>query len=163
MSFICCISLASSAQPRGTLLDGTSRFTCKGKSIHNFISTSTFSQYTVVDEMAVAKIDGASPLDKVCLIGCGFSTGYGSAVKVAKVRLAVAHGPSYNHIVGTKGKQLLTGVRGSFSRKDMFNSSENSLHTLKEKLYINMIPVLPSSQKKLASHRNYLNYVDLEL
>lgn len=73
------------AQPRGTLLDGTSRFTCKGKSIHNFISTSTFSQYTVVDEMAVAKIDGASPLDKVCLIGCGFSTGYGSAVKVAKV------------------------------------------------------------------------------
>lgn len=72
-------------QPRGTLLDGTSRFTCRGKAIHNFISTSTFSQYTVVDEMAVAKIDGASPLEKVCLIGCGFSTGYGSAVKVAKV------------------------------------------------------------------------------
>ncbi|XP_038167916.1 alcohol dehydrogenase 1-like [Arvicola amphibius] len=73
------------AQPRGTLLDGTTRFTCKGKSIYNFTNTSTFSQYTVVDEMAVAKIDGASPLDKVCLIGCGFSTGYGSAVKVAKV------------------------------------------------------------------------------
>ncbi|XP_003515645.1 alcohol dehydrogenase 1 isoform X1 [Cricetulus griseus] len=72
-------------QPRGTLLDGTSRFTCKGKPIHNFVSTSTFSQYTVVDEIAVAKIDGASPLEKVCLIGCGFSTGYGSAVKVAKV------------------------------------------------------------------------------
>ncbi|KAK7819360.1 hypothetical protein U0070_025388, partial [Myodes glareolus] len=72
-------------QPRGTLLDGTSRFTCKGKSIYNFTSTSTFSQYTVVDEIAVVKIDGASPLDKVCLIGCGFSTGYGSAVKVAKV------------------------------------------------------------------------------
>ncbi|CAO2600192.1 Alcohol dehydrogenase 1 [Lemmus lemmus] len=73
------------ARPRGILLEGTSRFSCKGKPIHNFISTSTFSQYTVVDEMAVAKIDGASPLDKVCLIGCGFSTGYGSAVKVAKV------------------------------------------------------------------------------
>ncbi|XP_057648923.1 alcohol dehydrogenase 1-like isoform X1 [Chionomys nivalis] len=75
----------NSAQLQGTLLDGTTRFTCKGKSIYNFISTSTFSQYTVVDEMAVAKIDAASPLDKVCLIGCGFSTGYGSAVKVAKV------------------------------------------------------------------------------
>ncbi|XP_008824395.1 alcohol dehydrogenase 1 [Nannospalax galili] len=70
---------------RGTLLDGTSRFTCRGKSIHNFISTSTFSQYTVVDELAVAKIDAASPLEKVCLIGCGFSTGYGSAIKVGKV------------------------------------------------------------------------------
>lgn len=73
------------SQPRGTLLDGTTRFTCRGKPIHKFISTSTFSQYTVVDEIAVAKIDGASPLEKVCLIGCGFSTGYGSAIKVAKV------------------------------------------------------------------------------
>ena len=100
------------------MLDGTSRFTCKGKSIYNFISTSTFSQYTVVDEMAVAKIDAASPLDKVCLIGCGFSTGYGSAVKVAKVRWTVAHGPSYICIVGTKGKKLLTGIRECFCRKD---------------------------------------------
>nr|P86885.1 RecName: Full=Alcohol dehydrogenase 1; AltName: Full=Alcohol dehydrogenase A subunit [Mesocricetus auratus] len=73
------------AAPRGTLLDGTCRFTCKGKSIHNFLSTSTYSQYTVVDEMAVAKIDEASPLEKVCLIGCGFTTGYGSAVQFAKV------------------------------------------------------------------------------
>ncbi|EGW14413.1 Alcohol dehydrogenase 1 [Cricetulus griseus] len=84
-AFYACVSLTSLVQPRGTLLDGTSRFTCKGKPIHNFVSTSTFSQYTVVDEIAVAKIDGASPLEKVCLIGCGFSTGYGSAVKVAKV------------------------------------------------------------------------------
>uniref|UniRef100_A0A5F9C6L7 Alcohol dehydrogenase 1 n=1 Tax=Oryctolagus cuniculus TaxID=9986 RepID=A0A5F9C6L7_RABIT len=72
-------------KPKGMLLDGTSRFTCKGKPIHHFIGTSTFSQYTVVDEIAVAKIDAAAPLEKVCLIGCGFSTGYGSAVKVAKV------------------------------------------------------------------------------
>lgn len=72
-------------KPQGMLLDGTSRFTCKGKPIHHFIGTSTFSQYTVVDEIAVAKIDAAAPLEKVCLIGCGFSTGYGSAVKVAKV------------------------------------------------------------------------------
>uniref|UniRef100_A0A8C3YFX5 alcohol dehydrogenase n=1 Tax=Catagonus wagneri TaxID=51154 RepID=A0A8C3YFX5_9CETA len=70
---------------RGTLSDGTSRFTCKGKPILHFLGTSTFTQYTVVDEMSVAKIDAASPLEKVCLIGCGFSTGYGSAVKVAKV------------------------------------------------------------------------------
>ncbi|KAM9087319.1 alcohol dehydrogenase S chain [Balaenoptera ricei] len=72
-------------KPRGTLMDGTSRFTCRGKPIYHFIGTSTFTQYTVVDEMSVAKIDADSPLEKVCLIGCGFSTGYGSAVKVAKV------------------------------------------------------------------------------
>ncbi|XP_023559648.1 alcohol dehydrogenase E chain-like isoform X2 [Octodon degus] len=70
---------------QGKLQDGTTRFTCRGKSIHHFMGTSTFSQYTVVDEISVAKIDAASPLEKVCLIGCGFSTGYGSAVKVAKV------------------------------------------------------------------------------
>uniref|UniRef100_A0A8D2G342 alcohol dehydrogenase n=1 Tax=Theropithecus gelada TaxID=9565 RepID=A0A8D2G342_THEGE len=71
--------------PRGTLQDGTRRFTCRVKSIHHFVGISSFSQYAVVDENAVAKTDAASPLEKVCLIGCGFSTGYGSAVKVAKV------------------------------------------------------------------------------
>ncbi|XP_006876443.1 PREDICTED: alcohol dehydrogenase E chain-like [Chrysochloris asiatica] len=71
--------------PRGTLQDGTTRFTCRGKPIYHFLSTSTFSEYSVVDEISVVKIDSAAPLEKVCLIGCGFSTGYGSAVQVAKV------------------------------------------------------------------------------
>ncbi|XP_058150939.1 all-trans-retinol dehydrogenase [NAD(+)] ADH1B-like [Dasypus novemcinctus] len=71
--------------PGGTMQDGTTRFTCRGKPIHHFINTSTFSEYTVVDEISVVKIDAAAPLEKVCLIGCGFSTGYGSAVNVAKV------------------------------------------------------------------------------
>uniref|UniRef100_A0A8C0X1J9 Alcohol dehydrogenase 1 n=1 Tax=Castor canadensis TaxID=51338 RepID=A0A8C0X1J9_CASCN len=70
---------------KGTLVDGTTRFTCKGKPIHHLLGTSTFSQYTVVDEISVAKIDPSAPLETVCLISCGFSTGYGSAVKVAKV------------------------------------------------------------------------------
>nr|AAM34269.1 ADH-like protein [Rattus norvegicus] len=83
-SNLCC-QTKNLTQPKGALLDGTSRFSCRGKPIHHFISTSTFSQYTVVDDIAVAKIDAAAPLDKVCLIGCGFSTGYGSAVQVAKV------------------------------------------------------------------------------
>ncbi|XP_019408479.1 PREDICTED: alcohol dehydrogenase 4-like [Crocodylus porosus] len=65
--------------------DGTSRFTCKGKQIYHFMGTSTFSEYTVVAETSLAKIDAASPLDKVCLIGCGFSTGYGAAINTAKV------------------------------------------------------------------------------
>ncbi|KAJ7327108.1 hypothetical protein JRQ81_016867 [Phrynocephalus forsythii] len=69
----------------GLMPDGTSRFTCKGKSLYQFISTSTFTEYTVVHENSVVKIDAAAPLEKVCLIGCGFSTGYGAAVETAKV------------------------------------------------------------------------------
>uniref|UniRef100_UPI0037E82959 alcohol dehydrogenase 1-like isoform X1 n=2 Tax=Semicossyphus pulcher TaxID=241346 RepID=UPI0037E82959 len=62
-----------------------SRLTCKGKKLLQFAGTSTFSEYTVVHESAVAKIDPAAPLDKVCLIGCGICTGYGAAVNTAKV------------------------------------------------------------------------------
>ncbi|XP_029973570.1 alcohol dehydrogenase 1-like [Salarias fasciatus] len=62
-----------------------SRMTCKGKRVNQFMGTSTFSEYTVVDEIAVAKIDPDAPLDKVCLIGCGVCTGYGAAVNNAKV------------------------------------------------------------------------------
>ncbi|XP_028362193.1 all-trans-retinol dehydrogenase [NAD(+)] ADH7 [Phyllostomus discolor] len=69
----------------GVLDDGTSRFTCKGKTVYHFANTSTFTEYTVVNEFAVAKIDDAAPLEKVCLIGCGFSTGYGAAIKTGKV------------------------------------------------------------------------------
>ncbi|KAM3937179.1 alcohol dehydrogenase 1-like [Leptodactylus fuscus] len=70
----------------GVLLDGTTRFTCKGKPVYNLASTSTFTEYTVVDDICVAKIHKDAPLDKVCLIGCGFSTGYGSALNTAKVK-----------------------------------------------------------------------------
>ncbi|KAK5857025.1 hypothetical protein PBY51_010295 [Eleginops maclovinus] len=62
-----------------------SRLTCKGKKVLQFMGTSTFSEYTVVNQMAVAKIDPAAPLDKVCLLGCGITTGYGAAVNTAKV------------------------------------------------------------------------------
>ncbi|XP_027681265.2 alcohol dehydrogenase 1 [Chelonia mydas] len=69
----------------GLMNDGTTRFTCKGKQIHQFASTSTFTEYTVVHETSVAKIDAVAPPEKVCLIGCGFSTGYGAALNSAKV------------------------------------------------------------------------------
>ncbi|CAJ1073991.1 Hypothetical predicted protein [Xyrichtys novacula] len=62
-----------------------SRFTCKGKKLLQFMGTSTFSEYTVVNQIAVAKIDPAAPLDKVCLLGCGVCTGFGAAVNTAKV------------------------------------------------------------------------------
>ncbi|NXH12308.1 ADH1 dehydrogenase, partial [Bucco capensis] len=68
------------------LPDKTSRITCKGKQIHYFMWVSSFAEYTVVPECSVAKIDDAAPLDKVCLLGCAFSTGYGAAINTAKVK-----------------------------------------------------------------------------
>ncbi|KAM3594038.1 uncharacterized protein V6R79_001022 [Siganus canaliculatus] len=69
----------------GMLAPQESRFTCKDTKVLQFVGTSTFAEYTVVHETAVAKIDPAAPLDKVCLIGCGICTGYGAAVNTARV------------------------------------------------------------------------------
>jgi len=66
--------------------DKTTRFSKDGKDIYHFLLTSTFTQYTVVHETLVAKINPKAPLDKVCLLGCGIPTGYGSAIKRAKVK-----------------------------------------------------------------------------
>lgn len=65
--------------------DGTSRFSCKGKNLFHFMGCSTFSEYTVVAEISLAKVDRRAPLDKVCLLGCGITTGYGAALNTAKV------------------------------------------------------------------------------
>jgi len=72
-------------QGQGLMPDGTSRFSHKGKTIHHFMGTSTFSEYTVLPEIALAKINKAAPLDKVCLLGCGISTGIGAVLNTAKV------------------------------------------------------------------------------
>ncbi|NXV74674.1 ADH1 dehydrogenase, partial [Atlantisia rogersi] len=73
-------------EPQNLMPDKTSRFTCKGKQIHHFLWLSTFAEYTVIPECALAKIDAAAPLEKVCLFGCGFPTGYGAAINTAKVK-----------------------------------------------------------------------------
>ncbi|XP_050477671.1 alcohol dehydrogenase class-3 [Bombus huntii] len=72
-------------QGKGVMPDGTSRFTCKGQTLAHFMGCSTFSEYTVVADISLAKIEPIAPLDKVCLLGCGVSTGYGAAVNTAKV------------------------------------------------------------------------------
>uniref|UniRef100_A0A673J0J4 Alcohol dehydrogenase 1-like n=1 Tax=Sinocyclocheilus rhinocerous TaxID=307959 RepID=A0A673J0J4_9TELE len=65
--------------------DPTTRFTCRDRPILQFMGTSTFSEYTVINQIAVAKIDDDAPLERVCLLGCGISTGYGAAVNTAGV------------------------------------------------------------------------------
>lgn len=72
-------------QGAGKMPDGTVRFSCKGVPLFHFMGTSTFSEYTVVAEISVAKISDAAPLEKVGLLGCGISTGYGAALNTAKV------------------------------------------------------------------------------
>jgi S-(hydroxymethyl)glutathione dehydrogenase / alcohol dehydrogenase len=72
-------------QGQGLMPDGTSRFSLDGKKIHHYMGTSTFSNYTVLPEIAVAKIREDAPFDKVCYIGCGVTTGIGAVINTAKV------------------------------------------------------------------------------
>ncbi|MBE9095067.1 S-(hydroxymethyl)glutathione dehydrogenase/class III alcohol dehydrogenase [Tychonema sp. LEGE 07203] len=72
-------------QGRGVMPDGTSRFSIDGEKIHHYMGTSTFANYTVLPEIAVAKIRDDAPFDKVCLIGCGVTTGIGAVINTAKV------------------------------------------------------------------------------
>ncbi|KAG8090994.1 hypothetical protein GUJ93_ZPchr0011g28354 [Zizania palustris] len=66
------------------IADGQPRFTARGQPVYHFLGTSTFSEYTVVHVGCVAKISPAAPLDKVCVLSCGISTGFGATVNVAK-------------------------------------------------------------------------------
>lgn len=74
-----------STQGKGLMPDGTSRFRHNGKSIHHYMGTSTFANYTVLPEIALAKIRQDAPFDKVCYIGCGVTTGLGAVLFTAKV------------------------------------------------------------------------------
>jgi S-(hydroxymethyl)glutathione dehydrogenase/alcohol dehydrogenase len=72
-------------QGQGLMPDDSSRFSSNGKPVFHYMGTSTFSEYTVLPEIAVAKINSAAPLDKVCLLGCGVTTGIGAVLNTAKV------------------------------------------------------------------------------
>lgn len=72
-------------QGQGLMPDGTSRFSHQGKTIYHYMGTSTFSEHTVLPEISVAKVNSAAPLDKICLLGCGITTGIGAVLNTAKV------------------------------------------------------------------------------
>src|ERR1700736_4133060 len=95
-------------QGQGLMPDGTSRFSIGGKSIHHYMGTSTFANYTVLPEIAVAKIRKDAPFDKVCYIGCGVTTGIGAVLYTAKVE------PGANVVVfglGGIGLNVIQGAR----------------------------------------------------
>ncbi|HEV2979058.1 MAG TPA: S-(hydroxymethyl)glutathione dehydrogenase/class III alcohol dehydrogenase [Casimicrobiaceae bacterium] len=72
-------------QGKGVMPDGTSRFSLKGKPVHHYMGCSTFANFTVLPEIAVAKIREDAPFEKVCYIGCGVTTGIGAVINTAKV------------------------------------------------------------------------------
>ena len=72
-------------QGQGLMPDGSSRFSKNGQTIYHYMGTSTFSEYSVLPEISIAKINREAPLDKVCLLGCGITTGIGAVLNTAKV------------------------------------------------------------------------------
>jgi S-(hydroxymethyl)glutathione dehydrogenase/alcohol dehydrogenase len=80
---LCSAILAT--QGNGVMPDGTSRLSHRGRMLHHYMGTSTFAEYTVVPEIALAKIRADAPLDKVCLLGCGITTGIGAVLNTAQV------------------------------------------------------------------------------
>jgi S-(hydroxymethyl)glutathione dehydrogenase/alcohol dehydrogenase len=94
-------------QGKGLMPDGTSRFSIGGKPIHHYMGCSTFANYTVLPEIAVAKIREDAPFDKVCYIGCGVTTGIGAVINTAKVE------PGANVVVFGLGGIGLNVVQGA--------------------------------------------------
>ncbi len=78
-------SSVRATQGKGLMPDGTSRFSLEGKPVFHYMGTSTFSEYTVLPEVSLAKVSKSAPLDKICLLGCGVTTGIGAVLNTAKV------------------------------------------------------------------------------
>ena len=98
-------------QGQGLMPDGTSRFSLDGKTIYHYMGTSTFSEYSVMPEISVAKISNEAPLDKVCLLGCGITTGIGAVLNTAKVE------PGSTVVVFGMGGIGLSVVQGAVMAK----------------------------------------------
>ena len=98
-------------QGQGLMPDGSSRFSKDGKTIFHYMGTSTFSEYSVLPEIAIAKISKEAPLDKVCLLGCGITTGIGAVLNTAKVE------PGANVAVFGLGGIGLSVIQGAVMAK----------------------------------------------
>ncbi len=105
-------------QGQGLMPDGTSRFSLGGKPIHHYMGTSTFANFTVLPEIAVAKIREDAPFDKVCYIGCGVTTGIGAVINTARVEAGAKvvvfglGGIGLNVVQGARmvGAEMIVGV-----------------------------------------------------
>src|SRR5215471_11585437 len=114
-------------QGQGVMPDGTSRFSLDGKKLFHYMGTSTFANYTVVPEIALAKIREDAPFDKVCYIGCGVTTGIGAVINTAKVEPGAnvvvfgLGGIGLNVVQGARmaGANMIVGVDTNPARKSL--------------------------------------------
>jgi S-(hydroxymethyl)glutathione dehydrogenase / alcohol dehydrogenase len=121
-----CVAIRAT-QGQGVMPDGTSRFSVGGNKIHHYMGTSTFSNFTVLPEIAVAKIREDAPFDKVCYIGCGVTTGIGAVINTAKVDPGSTvvvfglGGIGLNVIQGARmaGADMIVGVDFNPKRREM--------------------------------------------
>lgn len=112
-------------QGQGVMPDGTSRFSLNGKPILHYMGTSTFSNFTVLPEIAAAKVNKAAPFDKICYIGCGVTTGIGAVINTAKAEPGCVGvvfglgGIGLNVIQGLRmiGAKMIVGVDLNDSKK----------------------------------------------
>jgi len=113
-------------QGQGLMPDGSSRFSAGGEKIFHYMGTSTFSNFTVVPEIALAKVRKDAPFDKICYIGCGVTTGIGAVINTAKVEPGAnavvfgLGGIGLNVIQGLKlvGANMIIGVDMNNSKKE---------------------------------------------
>jgi S-(hydroxymethyl)glutathione dehydrogenase/alcohol dehydrogenase len=121
-----CVAIRAT-QGRGVMPDGTSRFSCDGEPIYHYMGTSTFANYSVVPEIALAKIRSDAPLEKVCYIGCGVTTGIGAVINTAKVEPGAKvivfglGGIGLNVVQGARmaGAEMIVGVDLNPGRRAM--------------------------------------------
>src|SRR3984957_3489363 len=114
-------------QGQGLMPDGTSRFSLRGKPIHHYMGTSTFANYTVLPEIALAKVRSDAPFDKICYVGCGVTTGIGAVVYTAKVEAGASAvvfglgGVGLNGVQGAKmvGADKIIGVGRNRAREPL--------------------------------------------
>jgi len=113
-------------QGQGVMPDGTSRFSINGEKIHHYMGCSTFSNFTVLPEIAVAKVNPDAPFDKICYIGCGVTTGVGAVFNTARVEMGSTAivfglgGIGLNVIQGLRlaGADMIIGVDVNNSKKE---------------------------------------------
>src|ERR1700722_7414611 len=112
-------------QGRGVMPDGKSRFSAGGRMLHHYMGTSTFANFTVVPEIALAKVREDAPFDRICYIGCGVTTGVGAVINTAKVQVGDTvvvfglGGIGLNVVQGARiaGASMIVGVDMNPARK----------------------------------------------
>jgi S-(hydroxymethyl)glutathione dehydrogenase/alcohol dehydrogenase len=114
-------------QGRGVMPNGKSRFSASGRMIHHYMGTSTFANFTVVPEIALAKVRDDAPFDRICYVGCGVTTGVGAVINTAKVQVGDTvvvfglGGIGLNVVQGARiaGARMIAGVDLNPARRPM--------------------------------------------